>query len=331
MLGARGVGKVFVVGEPASLGRILEPLQAEFAGRLEVVPEGRDILENCLRAFFLHLLPGRGLAGSEGLATDLSSIGAFQRQHPEAKELGALVVTSDLPFIAAEDIEQFLDQAPDGAAIVAGLCDHAELDRMQLALGSQTVLDQWKLGAIPLRSREVRWNNLFLARPLVADPVMYTLLKELYTHRWLLGQDGKVLWRNWLAILRAFARYSVRVRGRFRFFRGLFNFTGMMFSMVMARLVRRANDWIAKPFRMFLGRRDLEFTASLLVGAPALTALCKNVAPAIDIDVEESYRALVADGGENYLRVARYLGRLTATDISEQDRPGLKVIAGGKS
>ena len=74
VLGARGVGKVFVVGEPASLGRILEPLQAGFAGRLEVVPEGRDILENCLRAFFLHLLPGRGLAGAEGLATDLSSI-----------------------------------------------------------------------------------------------------------------------------------------------------------------------------------------------------------------------------------------------------------------
>ena len=76
VLGARGVGKVFVVGEPASLGRILEPLQAGFAGRIEVVPEGRDILANCLRAFFNHLLPGRGFADAADLATDPTSIRA---------------------------------------------------------------------------------------------------------------------------------------------------------------------------------------------------------------------------------------------------------------
>ncbi len=160
---------------------------------------------------------------------------------------------------------------------------------------------------------------------------MYSLLNDIYTHRWLLDQNGKVLWRNWWAILRAFARHSVRVRGRFRFFRGLLNFAGVVLSMALARLVRRGGGWIARPFRLFLGRRDLEFTASLLVGAPARTALCRNVAPAIDIDVEESYRALVADEGENYYRVARYLGRLSDGDIGEQDRPDFKVVAGGKS
>ncbi len=309
-LQAAGVGRVYVVGDPEALAECLRELVEQHGDRLVLVPEGENLLDNCLRAFFDHLLPGQGYADAVGIGNDPERVSAFQASHPEALQVGALLVTSDLPFLSVEDVEAFLASTPAGVAVTAGICDHAELERMQAALGHQTVLDSWKLGAIPLSRREVRWNNLWLVRPLLASPVLYRLLEEVYEHRWLLDQDGRILWHNWWAILGSLARHSVRVRGRLRFIRGLGNALLLMLTTGLVRWTRRAGRFLAAPFRWLLRKRDFDFTASLLIGAPARMQLSPDVAPAIDIDVEEIYQALVADGEENYRRVARYLGRL---------------------
>jgi len=308
----------------------LELLRERQPERLVLVPEGENLLDNCLRVFFDHLLPGRGFTEAAGIGADPERVAAFQARHPETVGLAVLVVASDLPFLAAEDVTRFVAQAPGGVCVNAGICDHTELEQMQAALGHQTVLDRWKLGAIPLRRREVRWNNLWLVRPLMASPVLYRLLEDIYAHRWLLDQDGRILWHNWWAILGSLARHSARISGRVRFFRGLGNALLLMLVTGLVRWARKAGRLLAAPFRWLLRKRDFDFTASLLIGAPARMDLSHDVAPAIDIDVEEIYQALVADGEENYRRVARYLGRLPEADPSG-DRPELKIVSGGKS
>lgn len=311
-LGAAGVGRVYVVGEVDSLGLALAGLLAEHPQRLRLVGEGADILDNCRRAFFHHLLPERGFTQAAGLELTEEPIAAFRAQHPEAVGVGMLVVASDLPFLQASDLEQFLRAAPAGVALVAGLCDHAALERLQRELGTAIVLDRWKLGAIPLRRCDVRWNNLWLGRPLMAHPAVYSLLDEIYSHRWLLDQDGRILWPNWWANLRALARHSARVNGRLRFARGFVNALGIMLTTGLARWLRRAGRWAAWPFRLLLGQQDLEFVVSLLLGVPIRVDISANVAPAIDIDVPESYQALVADDQRDYRRLVEYLGRSPA-------------------
>lgn len=329
VLGTPGIGRVFVVGEPAGLQRHLAPLAVRHGERLVLVPEGADILDNCLLAYFDHMLPARGYAAAAGLGRAPERLRRFRQQHPAAAGLGMLVVTSDLPFLTSADVEHFMRRAPADVALVAGLCDHAELERMQQALGSRTVLDRWKLGAIPMRRCDARWNNLWLARPLLGDPVLYSLLEDIYARRWLLDQAGRILWRNWFGILRAVAGHSLRMPGRLRFLRGVFNAFGLMMATGAARWTRRLARWLARPFRLFLGQSDLEFAVSLLLGTPARMVISRRVAPAIDIDVEDSYRSLAADGEDGYRRVAHYLD--LDTSAAPAGDGGLKVIAGGGS
>ena len=329
VLATAGIGRVYVVGEPAGLERHLAPLCARHGDRLALVAEGADILDNCLLAYFDHILPARGYAAAAGLGRAPGRLRDFRRQHPAASGVGMLVVASDLPFLTTADVEHFMRRAPADVALVAGLCDHAELERMQQALGRQTVLDRWKLGAIPMRRCDARWNNLWMARPLLGDPVLYSLLEDIYARRWLLDQKGHILWRNWFAILRAVASHSLRMPGRLRFLRGVLNAFGLMMATGAARWTRRLARWLARPFRLFLGQRDLEFAVSLLLGTPARMVISRRVGPAIDIDVEDSYRSLAAGGEDGYRRVARYLGLDETAAPADGDGGGLKVIAGG--
>jgi CTP:molybdopterin cytidylyltransferase MocA len=310
VLGARGVGLVFVVGQPDALQHALEPLLDGCSGRIRLVAEGEDILQNSYRAYFRHLLPGRGFAAVESEELDAGLLREYQKNHPECRRTPALFVTSDLPFLTSEAIDAFLGQAPDDAAVAVGLVDHRELERMRVVLGEQTTLDLWKLGAIPLRNAAVRMNNLFLLRPFLADPAVYSLLDTLYSHRWLLRQDGSVQFSNWWAIAKGVIGYSFRLRGRLRFFRGLINFIPAVIALCLARLTSRVGRWLSWPFRLFLSRRDMEFVGSLMFGGRGYLTVSRGPGPAIDIDVKEAYLSLIRNEEESFRRVARYLNEI---------------------
>lgn len=307
VLGARRVGFVFVVGPTDALEPALEPLLSENAGRIRLVAEGADILQNCYRAYFLNLLPARGFEAVLSPELDAGLLREYQQSHPECLHTPALFVTSDLPFLAPEAVDLFLQQAPGDAAVAVGLVDHRELERMRVVLGEQTTLDLWKLGAIPLKDAAVRMNNLFLLRPFLADPAVYALLQILYTHRWLLRQDGSVHFANWWAIARGTVSYSFKLRGRLRFWRGFFNFVPAALALCLARLTSRVGRWLSWPFRLFLSRRDMEFIGSLMFGGRGYLTITRGPGPAIDIDVREAYLSLVRNQEENFRRVARYL------------------------
>lgn len=330
VLGARGVGRVYVVGAPEALGRVLEPLMGCFGKRLCLVPEGADLLENGLRTFFHYVLPDKGFAAAAELELTPEALRAFRDQHPEAAEVGMLVVTSDMPFVAAADIEAFMAQVPLQAGVVAGMCDHAGLVQAQRVLGNETVLERWKLGAICLRKYDVRLNNLWYGRLLLIDPAIYAMTRGIYNHRYILRQDGKINWKNLRGAMRAFARHGFRRGGRMRFLRGVFNMVATGTAGAFARWAMRLGTWAAWPFRQFVRKRDLEFWARLVFGVETRLIISRDVAPAIDIDVQESYQSLAADGEENYRRLARYLGRPTGLD-AKPERPDLKIIAGGRS
>jgi hypothetical protein len=101
---------------------------------------------------------------------------------------------------------------------------------------------------------------------------------------------------------------------------------GTSLASLLARLLKKVGRWAAWPIRCLVRQRDVEFWATALLNVPTRMVICQNVAPAIDIDVDESYRVLVADGEDSYRRVARYLGRLPLDGF----RPNLKIIAGGR-
>ena len=334
-LRAQQVGRVFVIGNRRKLERALAVQLVNYSPRLQVIEEGQDIVDNCRKAYFHHLLPQRGFEEARLIQPDNpASIQRFIKQRPDATRVPMLIITSDLPFIHAHDIEDFLSQVDQKSALITGMCDHLGLIQMQQALGSQTVLDRWKLGAFPLRKCDVRITNTWLTRPLLANPNLYAMMGEIYSHRWLFSQEGRLLYRNWWAIFRAIARYAMRSSKRLRFLRGLLNGLGVAISAAMARLLRRVSKHAAKPFRLFLSQRDLEFWTSLLIDAPSKLIIGKSIAPAIDIDVEECYQALIADGEENYRRMAKYLGQHEHPrhpDAVPDPKPDLKVIAGGKS
>jgi hypothetical protein len=315
VLGARGVGFVFVVGQPDALEQALAPLLPGNAGRLRLVEEGEDILQNCYRAYFQCLLSARGFEAVKSPRVDAGQLRQYQQDHPECLRTPALFVTSDLPFLTSEAIDVFLKLAPDDAAAAIGLVDHRELERMRVVLGEQTTLDLWKLGAIPLRNAAVRMNNLFLVRPFLADPAVYTLLETLYSHRWMLKQDGSVHFANWWAITKGIVSYSFKLRGRLRFWRGVFNFIPAVVALCLARLTSRVGRWLSWPFRLFLSRRDMEFVGSLMFGGRGYLTISRGPGPAIDIDVKEAYLSLIRNEEESFRRVARYLSEIGPGEV----------------
>jgi hypothetical protein len=256
------------------------------------------------------LLPARGHPAVESEELDTGLLREYQKNHPECRTTPALFVTSDLPFLTAEAVDAFLERAPGDAAVAVGLVDHRELERMRVVLGEQTTLDLWKLGAIPLKNAAVRMNNLFLLRPFLADPAVYSLLDTLYSHRWLLKQDGSVHFKNWWAIAKGAIGYSFKLRGRLRFWRGFFNFIPAVVALCLARLTSRVGRWLSWPFRLFLRRRDMEFIGSLMFGGRGYLTISRGPGPAIDIDVKEAYLSLIRNEEESFRRVARYLSEI---------------------
>ncbi len=308
-LEARGVGRLFAVGDPQALARALAPLEAAHPGRIALVPQAEDLLGSCLRAFFLHLLPGRGAAPpAEDALRDPQALGAVAAAHPALARTAVLVLTSDLPFVTAGDVEAFLAAAPPEAALAVGMCAHEELAAL-LAPELGAGLEAWKLGGIPLWPWSVRPSNLWLFRPLLAAPALYALVGEVYAHRWLLGQDGRILWGNWWAIVRAFLRHGRRASARLRTLRGALNFLPAVAAMAAARALARLWRPLAWPFRRLLGQADVEAIGSWLLGTPARMVVGGSPAAAVDVDVEETYAWLAADGERAYRRLAARLGR----------------------
>jgi 4-diphosphocytidyl-2-methyl-D-erithritol synthase len=311
VLASKRIGQVFVVGDSELLARALEPLRTGAFDRLQVVQEGNDILDNCYRAFFLHLLPAHGLPAVANPQFDQSIMDAYQKSHPEAASVSALFLCSDLPFIRAADIDSFLEEAESDVTLTLGLIDHHSLQRLQSALGAFATLETLKLGALLLREHAVRISNLFLVRPLCADPVLYECLRDLYAHRNLLTSDGGVNWQNWWAIGRSILRHTRRVRRRLRFVRGLIGLVTAIVALTLARSAYRVSRFLSKPFRFLIGTHDIEFILSLLTDTSIRLNVNPRLSPAIDIDVEESYQTLASHGEKNFQEVVRYIERLS--------------------
>ncbi len=307
VLGAKRIGRVYIVGQIEPLEKALAPLFEQFPDRISLVPEGTDILDNGYRAFFRNLLPNRGLGAPESPHLDPPVLADYRDKTPAAVRMPVFVVTSDLPFLSSGSIDRFIDLDLGNAAIMFGLVDYRELDKMRAVIGEQAVLDQWKLGAIHFRRISVRMGNMFLLRPLLGDPALYTLLLDLYAHRWLLKQDGSVNWRNWWAITKSMIGYSIKAAGWIRFLRGLINFIPAMLAASLARLTHRVGRWLSWPFRLFVSKNDVQFIGSTMIACQGHLAVSKDPGPAIDIDVKESYLSLIKDGEKDFHRIADYL------------------------
>jgi hypothetical protein len=232
---------------------------------------------------------------------------AYQKRHPEAAAVSALFMCSDLPFIRATDVDSFLAEAEADVTLTFGLVDHGSLERLHSDMRAFGALETLKLGALLLREHAVRINNLFLVRPLRADPVLYESLKDLYNHRNLLTSQGGVSWQNWWTIGRSILRHSRKVRKPLRFVRGLIGLVTAILALTLARSTYRISRSFSRPFRMLIGRHDIEFILSLLTDTPVRLNVNPRLGPAIDIDVEESYQTLARHGEENFQRVVRYL------------------------
>lgn len=307
LLAASRVRKVVVVGPEERLASALRPLAERHPDRLLVADEGQDLLDNCYRAFFLHLLPALGFEAPASRRLDPGLLADYRERNPAARDLPTLFVTSDLPFLATASIDAFLAQAPPDVEMAMGMVDHRALEQVREALREKTSLDSWKLGFLPLYEAPVRLNNLFLVRPLRIEPANYTLLHKLYAHRWLLQRDGSLHARNWWDMARAMIGYSRKSAGKWRVLRAVVNFIPAVFAMILARLTQRVGRWLSWPFRLFLRKRDMEFIGSTMFAVRGYLLVSSDPRPAFDIDVEDSYTSLVRDGEREYTEIQRYL------------------------
>ena len=335
VLGSERVGRVYVVGNVPLLEHALAPLMEAFRGRLRVVAEGVDILENCYRAFFLHLLADRTGVAAEALgaapAFDPLAVAICQKNHPELADLPALILTCDLPFLTPEAVTRFLADAPTHAALCMGVVDHHKLEQLTSLFDKGDFLERWKLGALHLDNLSIRLANMFLVRPLRAKSVLYSLLSRVYAHRYLLRQDGSLQWANWWIIAASAVWYSMRVGGVLRFLRAFINFVPAVLAVGLARLTHRLSPHLSWPFRKLLGHRDMEFVCSLLVGVPAVLVVGEDPGPAIDIDLEEVYLSLARDDEQDYRCIKGFLGkwnRVRNGEFRELKAPGSQAARG---
>ncbi len=297
LLRAEGIREVFVVGERAALDEALECRAGQAAGRLHVMQQAQGILDNAYRAFFHGVLPSRGFPAPPADRFEPGPVGEYLQSHPEAAGVPALFLTADLPFISPQDIEQFLRAVPERAALAVGVVDWSLLARHfeELGVGPEQLF-RWKLGGIPLRGLKIRITNVFFARPASADPRLYGLLDRVYGNRWLLDERGKPRAANWKRITSAVLSHSRVVNPWWRHARAVVNVVPTALAGLIARALDGGCAPLAWPARLLLGKKDVEFTASLLLGVEAVMVQTASWGAAVDVDVEQTYRFLAGDG-----------------------------------
>lgn len=254
--GARGVGRIFVVGPEVLLGDLLPPERCGY----RPVPEAGRMLDNAWKAF-------EAAESSLGLAVG----------DPALADRPYLFLTSDVPLAVSEAIDDFLERCfaleeAQGERIdfFAGLADEAALAPFYPRGQKKGIRRPY----MELKHQRMRLANIYLVRPRSIGN--REVLQQGFTARKL------TRWRNILRLLAVFLRNPG----------GLHGVLHVLCFQAAALLESAGMHGLSAVPRAFLDLRRVERTASLILGCRFSAVVTPFGGLSIDIDEESDYEIL---------------------------------------
>ena len=258
--GVPEISEVWVVGDAERLEATLRPLVPELRKPLRIVPQFRNLYENCWETY-RRILPGAGGEGRDPREADLD-----QR---------VLYLSADIPFATAQEISYFVRR---GLALD---CDYAlglsTEESMAAFLPKAPGEPGIRMASFNVREGRFRQNNLHLVRP--GRLLHRHYIQDMYAHRYQ-RQFGTVLALAWRLLrshgggLRTLAYYGL-----------------LQLASVADRRGWRA---LADRIRARIPIARLERGISSLLGCRYRFEVTELGGCAVDIDNEPDYRAAEA-------------------------------------
>ena len=262
------VSEVYVVGNAERLESIFSEasFRAELSKPLHIVPQRRNLLENCWEGY-RRALPGAGTDGRE--------------PREEDSQFEVLYVSGDLPLATPQEISEFIRLSQEtGCDYAAGLVPEESL----LPFRPQSPGDLGiTVSTFNIRDGRLRQSNLHFAKPARFGNRYY--VEEMYEHRYQ-RQFGNMLSLGW--------RLLTEERG---------GPTTLFFFLVIhiAGLADRIGlRWLSDLFRVIVSFERVERTLSWLLKTDFRFVVTEAGGCAVDIDKEPEYDALKAHFEEWY-------------------------------
>jgi len=174
------ISEVWVVGNAERLAAVLgdASLQRELCKPLNVVPQRRNLLENCWQTY-RRMLPGAGPAGRD--------------PRPEEEDRPVLYLSADLPFATPQEISDFVRKGlAEDCDYACGLVPESAIVGFYPERRGQPGI---RMAYFNLREGRFRQSNLHLVRPARLGQRQY--IEEMYEHRYQkrLGNALALAWR----------------------------------------------------------------------------------------------------------------------------------------
>jgi hypothetical protein len=253
------VSEVWLVGDAERLRALFEreDLARELRKPLHIVPQSRNLYENCWHTY-RRLLPGAGPEGRD--------------PEPPDADLPVLFVSGDLPFATPQEISQFIQRGLErGCDYALGLVREEEMREFYPRTPDEPGVH---MAYFNLREGRFRQSNLHLVKPARLGNRHY--IEEMYENRYQ-KQAGPIVRLAW-TILRS-ERGGLRV---------LWYYLLMHFSGVVNRHgFTRVADWI----RRFIPIARIERGCSDLLRTELRFVETDMGGCALDIDNEHDYDA----------------------------------------
>jgi hypothetical protein len=251
------IGSVFVVGDADRLEAALRPLVPELRKPLRIVPQFRNLYENCWETY-RRLLPGAGVEGRDPSPEDLDRV--------------VLYLSADIPFATAEEISHFVSL---GLALDQDYACGLSTEASMQAFYPKTPGDPGiRMAYFNVREGRFRQNNLHLVRP--ARLLHRHYIQDMYEHRYQ-RQLWPIVGLAWRLL---------------RSHRGGVATLGYYLLLQLASLAdRRGWRGIADRVRAHIPLPRLERGISSLLGCRYRFAITELGGAAVDIDNEHDYLA----------------------------------------
>jgi GTP:adenosylcobinamide-phosphate guanylyltransferase len=143
------ISEVWVVGDPARLVDALAGLVDELRKPLHVVPQFRNLYENCWETY-RRLLPGAGPQGRDP-------------ESPEDLDQRVLYLSADVPFMTPHEVSHFLRRGLEqDLDFFCGLSSESSMQPFYPAAKGEPGI---RMAYFNVREGRFRQNNLHLVRP----------------------------------------------------------------------------------------------------------------------------------------------------------------------
>jgi len=160
------ISEVWVVGDPARLVDALEGLVDELRKPLHVVPQFRNLYENCWETY-RRLLPGAGPQGRDP-------------ETPADLDQRVLYLSADVPFMTPHEVSHFLRRGLEqDLDFFCGLSSESSMQPFYPAAKGEPGI---RMAYFNVREGRFRQNNLHLVRPGRLEHRYY--IQEMYEHRY---------------------------------------------------------------------------------------------------------------------------------------------------